>query len=71
MKDLTTLGRDIRKCIIVDNHAENFQCHPENGIFIKSWYGDPNDQALARLAPILKGKNTVYDRNQYDKLWRH
>jgi CTD small phosphatase-like protein 2 len=45
--------------MIVDNNAENFQVHPENGIFIKSWYGDMNDQALVRLAPILRGRKTV------------
>jgi CTD small phosphatase-like protein 2 len=55
IKDLSLLGRDIKKCIIVDNNAENFQVHPKNGIFIKSWYGDQADQALTKLAPILKG----------------
>jgi len=59
LKDLTLLGRDIRKCIIVDNNAENFQIHPQNGIFIKSWYGDPTDQALKRLAPILRGTSLL------------
>lgn len=55
LKDLSLLGRDIRKCIIVDNNAENFQLHNENGVFIRSWYGDAHDQALFKLAPILKG----------------
>ena len=54
-KDLTKLGRDLSKTIIVDNNAENFQLQPENGIYIKSWYNDPSCEALQRLAPLLIG----------------
>jgi CTD small phosphatase-like protein 2 len=56
-KDLSKLGRDPRKIIIVDNLAENFQLQPDNGIFIQSWYGEPDDTALFDLAPLLKGLN--------------
>ena len=52
-KDLSKLGRDLSKVIIVDNDAENFQFQPENGIYIKSWYDDPNDIALKQLSKIL------------------
>jgi CTD small phosphatase-like protein 2 len=45
----------LRKVIIVDNVAENFQVQPENGIFISSWFNDPTDTALEELAPLLKG----------------
>jgi TFIIF-interacting CTD phosphatase-like protein len=41
--------------LIVDNNPDNFQYQPENGIYIKSWYNDPNDRALVELAPLLKG----------------
>ncbi|CAD8140262.1 unnamed protein product [Paramecium octaurelia] len=54
IKDLSRLGRDLSKCIIVDNVPDNFQNQPENGIFIKTWYSDQNDTALAELGPILK-----------------
>lgn len=57
VKDLSLIGRDVSKCIIIDNNAENFQKQPENGIFIKSWYGDQNDLALFKLTPILKRKH--------------
>ena len=40
--------------IIVDNVAENFSQQPDNGIFIKTWLEDPNDNALEELAPLLK-----------------
>jgi len=54
IKDLSRLGRDIKKVIIVDNVCENFQLQPENGILIKSWVDDANDTALLELAPLLK-----------------
>ena len=54
IKDLSLIGRDLSKTIIVDNIAENFQKQPENGILIKSWYDDPNDDALYELGPRLK-----------------
>ena len=54
MKDLSRIGRDLSKTIIVDNVAENFQLQPDNGIFIKSWFDDMNDTALYELAPLLK-----------------
>ena len=54
MKDLSRIGRDLAKTIIVDNVAENFMLQPDNGIFIKSWFDDQNDTALSELAPLLK-----------------
>lgn len=41
--------------MIIDNVAENFQLQPENGICIKSWMDDKNDQGLIQLEPIIKG----------------
>lgn len=34
VKDLTRIGRDLSKTLIVDNIAENFQMQPNNGILI-------------------------------------
>ena len=53
LKDLSRLGRSLRKTIIVDNLAENFSLHPENGIAIKTWQSDAKDTALFQLAPLL------------------
>ena len=55
IKDLSKLGRELSRVIIIDNVAENFQLQPENGIFIKSWFDDPQDTVLAELLPLLKG----------------
>lgn len=54
VKDLSKLGRDLSKTIIVDNIPENFQLQAENGIFIKSWFHDPEDSALSEMMPLLR-----------------
>lgn len=54
IKDLSRIGRDLSRIIIIDNLAENFQLQPDNGIFIREWTGDPTDTALAELLPLLK-----------------
>lgn len=54
MKDLSRLGRDLKKCIIIDNIEENFQAQMDNGIPIKSWYNDPGDRELDKMVPFLK-----------------
>ena len=53
-KDLTKLGRDLSKIIIVDNFKENFKMQPDNGIFIKTWTSDVNDTQFNDLLKILK-----------------
>jgi Dullard-like phosphatase family protein len=53
MKDLSKLGRDLSRTIIIDNNAENFQLQPDNGIYIKTWHDDPHDIALKQLAKLL------------------
>jgi CTD small phosphatase-like protein 2 len=54
IKDLSRIGRELSKMIIVDNVPENFQLQQDNGIFITSWFDDVNDSALNELKPILK-----------------
>lgn len=53
VKDLTRLGRNLDRTLIIDNVLENFMLQPHNGIFILTWYDDPNDTALFQLAPLL------------------
>lgn len=54
IKDLGLVNDDLSKTIIIDNTPENFLKQKANGIFIKSWYGDPHDNCLLDLVPILK-----------------
>ena len=54
VKDLSLLGRDLSKTIIVDNLDGNFRLQPNNGLPIITWKGDINDYSLKYLATILK-----------------
>jgi CTD small phosphatase-like protein 2 len=54
VKDISKLGRNLDKTIIIDNVWENFQLQPENGIFIKTWINDMTDTSLIDLMPLLK-----------------
>ncbi len=55
VKDLSKLGRDLSKIVIVDNRPQSFSLQIENGIFIRSFHGeDKFDNALIDLIPILK-----------------
>ena len=54
IKDISLIGRDLNKMIIVDNMQQNFKLQKENGILISSFWGeDSNDKALLQLGRIL------------------
>jgi len=53
VKDLSALGRDLSKVVIIDNAVEamGFQLH--NGIFIESFLGSPADTSLLQMNTFL------------------
>ena len=53
IKDLSKLGRDLKRVCIVDNNKDNFSLQPENGLFISSYYGEQNDNELSFLCNDL------------------
>ena len=55
VKDITKLGRDIKKVIIVDDDPDNFRLNPENGIQISPYLGDStkDDTTLFELKRLL------------------
>ena len=63
IKDLSKLGRDLNKIIIIDNIEENYFLQPKNGLNIIDFEGDENDNELdyilEDLLKIVKvpGKN--------------
>ena len=48
------MGREPRKCIIVDNSPASYLLQPENAIPISSWFDAPNDQQLLLMLPWLQ-----------------
>ena len=55
LKDISRIGRDMKKIIIVDNIANNFKLNPENGIQISPYFGEysKNDTVLFELKKLL------------------
>ena len=65
IKDITKIGRDLNKMIIVDNLGSNFRLNKENGILIYPFYDEnnKNDFALIELKKILI---LIYHKNYND-----
>ena len=54
VKDLSRIGRDLDKIIIVDNMQQNYRLQKKNGIYIKGFWGeDICDKVLFYLKNIL------------------
>ena len=54
VKDLSRIGRDLDKMIIVDNMPQNYRLNKKNGIHIKGFWGeDLFDKILYNLKDIL------------------
>jgi CTD small phosphatase-like protein 2 len=54
VKDLSKLGRDLSKTLIVDNMEQNYKLQKNNGITIRPFWGKDNeDTALVDLLDIL------------------
>jgi CTD small phosphatase-like protein 2 len=62
VKDLSKLGRDMNKIIIIDNLPDNFKQQPNNGLGIRTWQDDIKDRELYDIAKILKGKKNLKNR---------
>ncbi|WVZ69367.1 hypothetical protein U9M48_018164 [Paspalum notatum var. saurae] len=60
-KDLTVVGADLAKVVIIDNTPQVFQLQVNNGIPIESWYSNPSDDALPQLIPFLETLSVADD----------
>ena len=62
VKDISRIGRPLDKICIVENMPQNYRLQKENGILIKSFYGDDiYDTALVSLGEILIKISNEFD----------
>ncbi|XP_019368709.1 PREDICTED: CTD small phosphatase-like protein 2 [Gavialis gangeticus] len=54
LKDLAVLGRDLAKTVALDHSLQAYPYQVSNRVPIPSWHGDPQDQELLRLIPVLE-----------------
>ncbi|XP_074055371.1 CTD small phosphatase-like protein isoform X3 [Macrotis lagotis] len=55
VKDLSQLGRELSKVVIIDNSPASYIFHPENAVPVQSWFDDMNDTELLDLIPFFEG----------------
>ncbi|KAL8591190.1 E3 SUMO-protein ligase SIZ2 [Nucella lapillus] len=63
VKDLSRIGRDLNKVVIIDNSPASYIFHPDNAVPVSSWFDDTADSELRDLIPFfenLAGVDTVY-----------
>eukprot|EP00826_Nyctotherus_ovalis_P008392 TRINITY_DN12171_c0_g2_i1.p1 TRINITY_DN12171_c0_g2~~TRINITY_DN12171_c0_g2_i1.p1 ORF type:complete len:306 (-),score=38.02 TRINITY_DN12171_c0_g2_i1:160-1077(-) len=54
VKDLSLLGRQLERTIIIDNTPSSYMLQPDNAVSVKTWVGDPLDKELIELIPLLE-----------------
>ncbi|MED6286173.1 CTD (Carboxy-terminal domain, RNA polymerase II, polypeptide A) small [Characodon lateralis] len=65
VKDLSRLGRDLNRTLILDNSPASYIFHPNNAIPVVSWFDDADDVELFNLLPVfeeLSKADNVYTR---------
>ncbi|XP_067843084.1 carboxy-terminal domain RNA polymerase II polypeptide A small phosphatase 1-like isoform X1 [Heptranchias perlo] len=70
VKDLSRLGRDMNKLVIVDNSPASYIFHPDNAVPIASWFDDMSDRELLDLLPFferLSKEDDIYTMLQEHK----
>ncbi|XP_071377494.1 carboxy-terminal domain RNA polymerase II polypeptide A small phosphatase 1 isoform X9 [Centroberyx affinis] len=61
VKDLSRLGRDLNKVIIIDNSPASYVFHPDNAVPVASWFDDMADTELLDLIPFFERLSKVDD----------
>lgn len=61
VKDLSRLGRDLNRTLILDNSPASYIFHPNNAIPVVSWFDDTDDAELLNLLPVFEELSKVDD----------
>jgi len=65
IKELKKLNRNLSDLIIVDNSPLAYAFDSDNGLPIKTWYDDPNDNELDKIYPLLEFLSRVNEVRQF------
>ncbi|XP_061074676.1 carboxy-terminal domain RNA polymerase II polypeptide A small phosphatase 2-like isoform X2 [Conger conger] len=66
VKDLSRLGRELHRTLILDNSPASYIFHPENAVPVVSWFDDLEDTELLTLLPVFEELSEA--ENVYAKL---
>jgi RNA polymerase II subunit A small phosphatase-like protein len=61
VKDLSRLGRNLKKTVLIDNNILAMRASPDNCVLIEDFYGDPNDQELELILAICRELSSMTD----------
>ncbi|XP_038609074.1 carboxy-terminal domain RNA polymerase II polypeptide A small phosphatase 2 isoform X2 [Tachyglossus aculeatus] len=61
VKDLSRLGRDLHKTLILDNSPASYTFHPANAVPVQSWFDDMSDTELLNLIPVFEELSAADD----------
>ncbi|KAM5228576.1 carboxy-terminal domain RNA polymerase II polypeptide A small phosphatase 1 isoform 2-T2 [Ctenodactylus gundi] len=61
VKDLSRLGRDLRRVLILDNSPASYVFHPDNAVPVASWFDNMSDTELHDLLPFFEQLSHVDD----------
>ncbi|XP_069558453.1 CTD small phosphatase-like protein 3 [Brachyistius frenatus] len=61
IKDLSIIGRDFSKTVVLDNAPHTYPYHLMNMIPIKSWNGESQDRELQKLIPYMEKLSAAED----------
>jgi RNA polymerase II subunit A small phosphatase-like protein len=67
VKDLSLLGRDMKRTIIIDNNPYAMLATPDNAMPILSYYDDPTDRELDKALALLQEMKNLDDVRPYLK----
>lgn len=59
VKDLSRLGREMNRIIILDDSPSSYRFQPFNALPISSWIGDPKDNELIQIQNFLTENHQV------------